>query len=175
MAMAPQDLMGFAVFASMRKAERSRAQSPLMMTLLPGAPAQRAALATVAVGIQAKDAVRRETQVVAATLAVVTERARKRTPLAEAIGHQPALRDLATDGLFEGFEKGFEDGDDAREEPAEENPGVGRVVLEQAGDMVVAALQKTSKRTFSEEEAREFAEFLSVLPRELQDKIVKNP
>lgn len=96
----PTGLFGFAMLASMKPAERRRASTPLVMTMLPGPAAQRSALAAVAVTQQVKDSARRERRiaedVVSAVDLAVQDPAGFTTDKLRGL---PALRDLATDAL----------------------------------------------------------------------------
>lgn len=93
-------LMGFAVLGSIKMAERRRATESLMLSMLPGPPATRAALASVAVTQQARDSVRRERKVAAAIMSLLPELA-SGTPLAVALMNSPLLCDLDADEIEE--------------------------------------------------------------------------
>ncbi|TQR88537.1 hypothetical protein D8S82_00570 [Mycobacterium hodleri] len=158
MALDNSSLMGFAVLGSMKKAERKRAQTPLVLTLIPGAPATRAAIASVAVGTQARDGLRREKRAAAATVSAVTAILSGEEP-ASAFAAQPALRDLAPDQLA--LQLGTAVSDYA-------------VALQQATDMLIEAIGKRQNELFTVDEAAKYVDYLGLLSDETRDSIV-NP
>ena len=91
MAMDTASLMGFAVLASMKMAEQK---------LVPGPPATRAAFSAFAVGVVARDSLRREKKAAAAIMSLLPELA-SGTPLAVALMNSPLLCDLDADEIEE--------------------------------------------------------------------------
>lgn len=93
-------LLEFAVLASMKRAERDRAQLPLVMTMLPGPAAQKGAVAALAVTTQARDGLKRERRVADDVVTAVTDATSGAPPLTvDKLREYPALRSIATDGL----------------------------------------------------------------------------
>ena len=96
----PTDLMAFAILAALKTADRRRAESALLMSMVPGPPARRAALATIAVGTQARDAVRRERKAAAAIISAISRIARGESA-AHVLLADPTLCDLDAEEIFE--------------------------------------------------------------------------
>jgi hypothetical protein len=87
--------------ASLDRDARDRATQPLMLTMLPGAADQRAAVAAVAVTQQTQDGLRRERRVANQLVDVVTEAAAgSGTPVTrDDLSKRAILRSVATDDL----------------------------------------------------------------------------
>jgi hypothetical protein len=174
MAMDTASLMGFAVLGSMKKAERTRAETPLILTLVPGAPTTRAAIATVAVGNQARDSLRREKKVAGAVLGAVEAVAAGQPP-ATAFAGQPALRDLAPDQLAARLTTSLEVGSDVggvgTHVPAAKEAEL-RHALGLATEMLVMAIGKSKNQLFTRDEARKFDDYLDLIPGADRDLIV---
>lgn len=192
MAMDTSSLMGFAVLGSMKKAERKRAQTPLVLTMIPGPPSTRAAFATVAVGNQASEGLRREKKVAGAVLGAI-EAIVAGLPAATAFAGQAALSDLAPDQLANRFtsivdrETGVSHGS-ARTGESPENPETGAAAVEKAvaearaeaekvlalaTTMLIGAIGKPQDQLFTEDEAKPFADYLAQVSAEDRAKIVK--
>lgn len=164
MAIDNSSLMGIALLGSMKRAERKLASTPMMLTLVPGAPAARSALATVAVGSQARDAVRRQNRVVRDTLDVATEIiADPGTPVKDHLLRHPALKDLTVIPRFEQF----------GQEVAVPAGSAAEADLALAAEMVTAALTMNKGDLFSTQEAAKYQTFLDRLPAAAVAKIVK--
>jgi hypothetical protein len=100
--MANEWLMPFAMMVASPRETSRRASEPLVMTMLPGPPAQRAAVAAVAVTQQAESSIRRE-RVVARTVAdAVQEAAATPGGLTRAqLDSSAVLRPIASDALLQ--------------------------------------------------------------------------
>jgi hypothetical protein len=93
-----QMMVPFVALASMDRAARDQALQPLVLTMLPGPPAQKTAVAAVAVTQQAQEAVQNERRVANQVVAAVGEAAEKPDEFdRQALARFPALRRLATD------------------------------------------------------------------------------
>lgn len=173
MAMDTASLMGFAVLGSMKKAERKRAETPLILTLVPGAPATRAAIATVAVGNQARDSLRREKKAASAVITAVGAIAAGQ-PAATAFAGQAALRDLAPDALAAQFTAVMDREDDVRAS-AGSTDDVKALWhdLGLATDMLVEAIGRSKNQLFTTDEAKQYDYYLDLISGEDRDKIVK--
>jgi hypothetical protein len=182
MAMDTASWMGFAVLGSMKKNERKRAETPLILTMVPGAPATRAAIATVAVGNQARDSVRREGKVAEATAVVVTQAIAGAVPIDAAITAQPALRDLDRTKLAVHVGQVvapilpiYAAGSPPVGSSTTTPPVATKVELDKAAEMVVAALGMPKNSKFTDVEAKKYKAFLDKLPQATKDSIVKKP
>lgn len=171
MAIDTASLMGLAMLGSMKKAERARAETPLVLTLVPGPPTTRAAIAAVAVGDQARDGLRREGRVAAAVLTAAEAVAAGQEPSA-AFAAQPALRDLSPEVLATRFEA-IPGG---RPRPQlEDLPEEKRLVeaLKVATEMLIAAIGRSKNQLFTEDEAAKYDDYLDMLSADTRAKIVK--
>lgn len=97
--MANEWMMPMAALAASNRRTRRRVRDPLLLTLVPGAPAVRSAVAAVAVTQQAEQSLRRERRVAEETAAVVDSAARGTAVDRAALEQVPALRDVASDQL----------------------------------------------------------------------------
>lgn len=173
MAIDTASLMGLAMLGSMKKAERTRAEGPLVLTLVPGPPSTRAAIAAVAVGDQARDGLRREGRVAAAVLSAAEAVAAGQDP-GVAFAAQPALRDLAPEALATRFDAipVARPGPDVEELPDE------KTLLEAlavATEMLIAAIGRTKNLLFTEDEAAKYDDYLELLSPSTRAKIVRTP
>lgn len=168
-----QEMFGLFSFMALDKPAQSRARFPFVMTLLPGAPAQRAAMATVAVGTQARDAVRRERQVASAVVSAA-EAIAEGADATTAFAAQPALRDLNPAELATRFDAAFPDDDEDEEEVgAEATTEQLQTALQQATGMLVEAIVRQKGQLFTAEQAEQFSEYLALIPDEIRVQIVK--
>ncbi len=176
-------LMGFAMLGSMKKPERKRAESSLVLTLVPGPPATRAAIATMAVSNQARDGFRREMRVASAVVGATEAIAAGESAVAAFAG-QSALRDLAPDQLAARFAAAFPvvDPEVAPTAPPQVG-GAGpdeltvarlREALHLATEMVVTAIGRTKGSRFSTDEALVYDDYLDLLSGKVRDQIVKS-
>lgn len=183
MAMDTSSLMGFAVLGSMKKAERKRAQTPLVLTMIPGPPSTRAAFATVAVGNQASEGLRRERKVAGAVLGAI-EAIVAGQPAATAFAGQAALSDLAPDQLASRF-TGIVDRETEESHGSVETAETGETeasaraeaeaekVLALATTMLIGAIGRPKDQLFTEDEAKPFVDYLAQVSAEDRAKIVK--
>lgn len=95
MAMDTGSLMGIALYGSLTAAERRRVGDSLLLTVVPGPPATKAAMSSVAVGMQARDSLRRERRVAAETITAVESVLRGDATPDAAFAARPELKDLA--------------------------------------------------------------------------------
>lgn len=198
MAMDTSSLMGFAMLGTMKKAERKRAQTPLVLTMIPGPPSTRAAFATVAVGNQASEGLRREKKVAAAVLGAI-EAVAAGQPAATAFAGQAALGDLAPDQLASRLrsilDRGTEESQGAAgtgetkpdetkaeieaaveaavEKAVAETRAEAQKVLALATTMLIGAIGRPKDQLFTEDEAKPFADYLAQVSAEDRTKIVK--
>lgn len=182
MAMDTSSLMGFAVLGSMKKAERKRAQTPLVLTMIPGPPSTRAAFATVAVGNQASEGLRREKKVAGAVLGAI-EAIVAGQPAATAFAGQAALSDLAPDQLASRFtgivdreteeSHGSAETGESPEKAVAEARAEAEKVLALATTMLIGAIGRPKDQLFTEDEAKPFADYLAQVSAEDRAKIVK--
>ncbi len=179
-------LIGLIPFVALKKAEAKRAQDAVL-TLVPGSPTTRAALASFAVTNQARDSLRREKKVAEAMLGVVEGVVAGQTP-AVAIASQAALKDLAPDQLAARLTGIIEQSDDdgspgtgaagdglekAVEAATAEAQAEAQKVLGLATAMLVEAIGRAKDQLFTEDEAKPFAAYLDHVSAEDRAKIVK--
>jgi hypothetical protein len=177
-------MLGLIPFVALKKAEAKRAQDAVL-TLVPGSPATRAALASFAVTNQARESLRREKKVADAMLGVVEGVVAGQTP-AVAVAGQAALKDLAPDQLATRLTGIIEQSRDEGEGSASTGETTGEVekaveaataeaqkVLDVATSMLVAAIGRTKDQLFTEDEAKPFAAYLDHVSAEDRAKIVK--
>lgn len=172
----PNGLLEVAMLASLTSAERQRAQLPLVMTMLPGAPAHRGAVAAMAVTTQARDGLRRErrvaSQVVDAVDAAVQNPGNFTT---ETLRQLPALRAIATDQLRDKIRSVTEPAQAAiHGAPARAGApaaAIDPVVLDQAVGVAVALIHKKGSK-LAGAEAERFPDFLKALSQQQRDQIV---
>ena len=96
----PADLMAFAILASLKQAERDLIQRSLSSTLVPGRPANRAALSAIAVTTVARDSLRRERRTAAAAISAVSAIGQGESA-AHVLLNSPTLRELDADEIFD--------------------------------------------------------------------------
>lgn len=181
-------MLGLIPFVALKKAEAKRAQDAVL-TLVPGSPATRAALASFAVTNQARDSLRREKKVAEAMLGVVEGVVAGQTP-AVAVANQAALKDLAPDQLATRLTGIIERPGDEGEGSASTGVTAGGVektveaataeaeaeaqkVLDVATKMLVEAIGRAKDQLFTEDEAKPFAAYLAHVSAEDRAKIVK--
>jgi hypothetical protein len=177
-------LIGLIPFVALKKAESRRARDAVL-TLVPGSPTTRAALASFAVTNQARDSLRREKKVAEAMLGVVEGVVAGQTP-AVAVANQAALKDLAPDQLATRLtgiiERSGEEGEGSAstgetagevEKAVEAAAAEAQKVLDVATAMLVEAIGRAKDQLFTEDEAKPYEAFLAELPQATRDKIVK--
>lgn len=174
----PVGLFEFAVLASMKSAERQRATTPLVMTMLPGPPAQRSAVAAMAVSTQVKDGLRRERRVAEEVVEAVRLAAKDPTGFStEKLRELPALRAVATDSLRDAV-LSLTTAASSSALPAGTSTStstspsvVDPKVVEQAAQVAALLVQKKGTKLTAAEGAK-FPEFLHALTQQQRDEII---
>ena len=167
-------LIGLIPFVALKKAEAKRAQDAVL-TLVPGSPTTRAALASFAVTNQARDSLRREKKAAAAVISAI-EAVVAGQPAATAFAGQPALRDLAPDALAAQFTAVVDRDDEIRSSAAGRSETTTKelwAALGLATAMLIEAIGRTKNQLFTTDEAEKYDDYLDLLSGEDRDQIVK--
>lgn len=156
----PLGIIEFTLLATMRRAERSLAQGPLMLTMLPGPPSQKSAVAAVAVGTQARDSVKRQQRVAEAAVEAVTTALTTSTDVtAGELEQVPVLKDIVTPSLIDRINA--------------VTPAVSEHLVKLAGDLAVATLEQAKGDRLTVTEAKPHEEILKLLDDATLAKLVK--
>lgn len=156
----PLGIIEFTLLATMRRAERSLAQVPLMLTMLPGPPSQKSAVAAVAVGTQARDSVKRQQRVAEAAVEAVTSALTSSADVTVGELEQvPVLKDIVTPDLVDRINA--------------VTPAVSEHLVKLAGELAVATLEQPKGDRLNAAEAKPHEEIINLLDDATRDKLVR--